>query len=145
MKSYSMCLLFILVMTWGRKWWLGTRVQPNWTLSTPASTNRTLRDAALFTSSWLPRVFGELVILRHREKGSQQAAGNGPCPQHGGASPGPPHRQAQFRVSHGPAVGWRSEPSSRAAFEVLIVFFGLRFEFGFDADLRTSPSQLLGP
>lgn len=72
MKSYSMCLLFILVMTWGRKWWLGTRVQPNWTLSTPASTNRTLRDAALFTSSWLPRVFGELVILRHREKGSLQ-------------------------------------------------------------------------
>lgn len=68
MKSFLMCLLFISVMTWGRKWWLGTRVKPNWMLSTPASKNRTHRDASLFTSSWHPQVFGELEILRHREK-----------------------------------------------------------------------------
>lgn len=52
----------------GRKWWLGTRMKPNWMLSIQASKNKTYRDASLFTSSWHPRVFGELKILRHRER-----------------------------------------------------------------------------
>lgn len=73
MKSL-MCLLFILVMTWGRKWWLGTRV----TLSMPAFKNKTHRDISPFTSPWHPQAFGELEISRRRERlfaqiGSQAA------------------------------------------------------------------------
>lgn len=32
----------------------GTRMKPNWMLSTPASKNKTCRDASLLTSSWQP-------------------------------------------------------------------------------------------
>ena len=63
-----MGLLFIWVMTWGRKWRLGTSMKAGWMLSTPASENKTHHDASLFTSSWHPCMFGELEISGCRVK-----------------------------------------------------------------------------
>lgn len=52
----------------GRKWRLGTSMKAGWTLSTPASKNKTYHDASLFTSSWHPCMFGELEISGYRVK-----------------------------------------------------------------------------